>query len=102
MSENKPKKRRLSAVRWQEEIDIELGSGEAKTIIVKELMGDQRDAFLNHQASKVKTNKDGIPIGVRDVSGNTTMLLSKALFEPGKEEPMTEAEIKALKLPSRV
>lgn len=103
MSEqNGNSKRRFSGRRWQEEIEIELSDGSVKTLIVRELMGDQRDEFLSYQASRVKLAKDGTPTGLRDLKGTTVKLLSLGLYEPDAAIPLTEEQVRSLKLPSRV
>src|SRR6185369_7931602 len=96
-----PPRRRLSARRKTEVIDLELEDGTVKTLVVKELMGTGREEFMQLQASKIRTDAQGNPVGVRDTKGITVKLLSLGLYEPDAVEHLTEAAVRALQLPSR-
>ncbi len=88
----KKKKKRLSLRRKEEEVEIEMEDGSIQTFVVKELLGPERDKFMNLMNTRMSIDAKGNPTGIKDVTGLQSSLLSMAVFGPNGK-PFTQQEI---------
>lgn len=89
-----PDKIRVTRIRKKLEVTITDENGTDHDFWLLEMVGSQRDHYLSGQATKLKFNDKGQPVGVTDVNGSQTGLIAKCLYKDEKgKEPVPEKEI---------
>ena len=88
---------------YRQQIPVELeDEGKVSTkYTLKEMMSDEKDAYLQWQNGKIKTDRDGNPIGVTDFKRFQANLVARCLFENNTGQRVTEEEI-GTKFPTSV
>jgi len=71
---------KLSLKRKEEEVEIEDENGTIKHYFLREMLGEQRDKFLNVVAGRFKYGEDGKAKG-RDFTGQYSDLLGFCLYD---------------------
>lgn len=74
--------------------DIELADGKIETWSIREMMGDERDSFLNLNVKNAKFHKrTGTAMGVKKVDGQVEELLCRCMFN-SQGNPVPKAYIR--------
>jgi hypothetical protein len=76
--------------RKQKNVTIEDENGVVRPYVVREMMGNIRDQWLNTMAERMKLDKSGTPVGVKEFKGLQTSLICRCLYDQnGKLIPET-------------
>lgn len=84
---------KFSLILKEEVIEIEGKDGVAREYILRELDGDARDNYVNLMIAKSKTDKSGRTVGVSDVRGLESALLTRMLFNKEDNSAVPQAQI---------
>lgn len=66
--------------RREKKIKIEDGNGDTKGYVIREMMGTDRDKWLNTMATRMKVDNKGNSLGVREFDGLQSSLISRCLY----------------------
>lgn len=67
--------------------------GKTRTCVLRELTGGQRDVYQTAVFAKMRTDADGKPAGMKDMSGLVSLLLSMSLVDCGNGALLSQPEI---------
>ncbi len=87
----------LSLIAESVEVKIKDMSGQVQTYTLRDISGDERDAYIDMQVARLRYGPDGTPGGIKSMAGLMAKLVSLCLYDPtGKR--VDEKEVK--KFPS--
>lgn len=88
-----PQGDKFSLILKEETISIEGKDGIIQEYILRELDGDMRDNYVNLMIGKSKTDSKGKTVGVSDVRGLESALLTRMLFKKEDNSAVPQAQI---------
>lgn len=74
---------------------IETAEGVAVDHELREMAASARDEYLNSLGDRVRIDKDGRPIGVKNFKGMQSDLLVRCLFLKGEDKPIPASAIQS-------
>ncbi len=80
----------------EKDIILEDADGKETVYYLKELTGASRDAYMNTMGDKVRYNKKGEFIGMKDYEGLNASLLCKTLFVKESNENVGTTTLQAM------